>query len=1617
MLYANNDYDFNLDDYYDDADPAHIYTDAELQKTYIPTGIQYNETVSYVNNSESQTPHDTGVSMTKGSFDDTDNMHIDDNSYSVFTSDGGTITNYFYDSPAQWGEFAFTKGSGTDAKDILSNNGIFSTLTSTSTVSVSGDTYLGYIKPYNTDIITNWNEADGVPHWSKLDEYPDTNGDTLNIRETTETVHDRWNFGTLTLPANSYVSKIDIKMYTMKQTGSGMYIIIASNAFSSTSISMYEYYAWRTKTRTVNFNQAALNSLYLDVVPAYSGEYSHGWVDIETVYINIYYKQTTTTYSFDYSATWIFPEGTAQTLFYDYATSVAVDCDMDIWDWVAGSYNVELESESQTGYVTGSYDLVANPNKVSGTNQVRIRFQTAAYSSSFLMYIDQLTTYYKVETPDNSELDFTILSPDFSNYLRDDLIALKITSNHFTSLSTATTTKIWNDDTSTWFQLWSVARTSEFQETYTITSNIDQYFDGDGKVKLQYITYHATTIHTLSIDYIQILLVDKLDLVHTTSFDKVGEWKVRWEILGSVYYTSWVSYQVIGLANFEAISESNYPTRWILQNSTLTATEDFSDDIDPSDTWYLEDVSQDYFLEYLPDIGNYLLDNYSFHDSLYMSPTQFTDFDFTKGSGNSAGELETDNDVNYAIIDAGAIYGTPTWLGYMYPDGDLITNWNEADGVPHHDKLDDEDGGSAPDGGNIRETSNGIDDKWTFDDGLTIPAGHVVSNIRLHLYSQKEAGTSSVIKITTSLGLTTFKEPDEGGYSWEYGQHLDLDFNQAELDGFWMNVEPFYISDPGWLDIEAVYVEVWTYSKQYSFDYTITWDVTNPESIETFHYDYRTTVAVDCDLDIYDWDGDDWDEELQSNTGVGFITDSYVLTDRYISVDDQVRIRFQTPLTTIFTDFDMELDQIVFEYNSLYYISKKHDNAVPGYAYMQTNITESIDLLSQDYGAHYNLSSGDYFEVDFQTSSDSQINLILIKDGVINKTLVMSPSSNTNFNRHTIQISVSEDLEFDQLKVSSTFENIDYVKVWDIKTYNYTLAGDYADFYIGSKPSNKEIYLTPSDNFPYNLRVYEVIGGGEFIGINTNININTTGQTQYIYIPTPTQQCRLALFSQDNDYLPLTDYHIYVNRSLNSEYNQFALLDDVFIADDGTYVYIDIYDRFDTLIDSFTRLASNYIDLELEVYQLRIKSLLEKKTTVDINSTNTYELLSYDYIEFMLAESYYMIGYYDENDIYNQFTIYLNDNKAYELNSTHYNIYFSLYDQNGVRLDDSLFSLYINATRKDFGFVQLTSDDALILVQDYLNYTAFNSVITLRDLAEYNIVITVFEFQIRHLGDENSNLTLYETTTHNYIDFSMSPDSLNKYILSNSTYNCTWINGENIASTFYDITLDENYILTLNSSYFEVYFGLFTYDGLGLDRDTVRFYINNVRKDFGFNTLTQDTNTLLILDYFNQTLNSTIVNLRTFTEYNIYIDIYTLYIFNNYTHIIEVEIERNDIEIFCTIAPQTFFPYRFLPNIEYQIKTFHTNGTKLDELDLEFKENGQIVSFGFFSAEVLAPELSPDPAIITFILIIALGFVVIILLYNRTKQKITDIPIRLREEYIDKKKPKKDKITFNQSEF
>jgi len=358
------------------------------------------------------------------------------------------------------------------------------------------------------------------------------------------------------------------------------------------------------------------------------------------------------------------------------------------------------------------------------------------------------------------------------------------------------------------------------------------------------------------------------------------------------------------------------------------------------------------------------------------------------------------------------------------------------------------------------------------------------------------------------------------------------------------------------------------------------------------------------------------------------------------------------------------------------------------------------------------------------------------------------------------------------------------------------------------------------------------------------------------------------------------------------------------------------------------------------------------------------------------------------------------------------NIYISLFNYDYTRLDDTLFSLYINGSRKDFGFFHIDEISYNITVYDFLNVSVFNQIVVLRGLYEYNIIITVFELQIRHLGVLNSNISIRETTLGTTLTFIMSPDSIHSFNLGSSTYNISWVNGENSVNTSYLINFNSDYVLTLNTTYYDVYFSIFNFDGLGLDKDLVRFYINSERKDFGFNTLKYDTVNLKVLDYFNATLFDENIYTKAYTEYNIYVEVWNLILNNNYTHSIKIKLTRDniaDIEIEQTIPAQFGVSFRFLPNTEYTLTYYYTNGTEIDEIEFELESNNQIISFGWYSTEV---PIDPTPIIADFmtlfffVIFIFIAYVCLQVLYIRLQREHRRVPSDIRRMYKKRKKTK-----------
>jgi len=356
-------------------------------------------------------------------------------------------------------------------------------------------------------------------------------------------------------------------------------------------------------------------------------------------------------------------------------------------------------------------------------------------------------------------------------------------------------------------------------------------------------------------------------------------------------------------------------------------------------------------------------------------------------------------------------------------------------------------------------------------------------------------------------------------------------------------------------------------------------------------------------------------------------------------------------------------------------------------------------------------------------------------------------------------------------------------------------------------------------------------------------------------------------------------------------------------------------------------------------------------------------------------------------------------------------VYINLYNANNDWLNFYDFTVYVNYTynKREYYNQRLTVNTLRVDMETTIYFRIFDSfdsmVKAYSTIEQTFIDITLNVFSLKIKNECSKNVEFNLTKDGSVKMGLLYPAEIIEFIINIGEYILNWVNYENNDYDTLNISLTSNKLITLNTTYRQVYFSIFNFDGLGLNKDLVRFYINSTRREFGFNTIESRHAHLVVLDYFNATLTDSVVDLENYTEYNIYVEIWNLIIFNNYSHEIIMEIERNGITVKQLIPGKAGVNYRFLPNVNYSIIIRDLNDIILDNETITLDENNKIVSFGFYAAMVPEdPVPEEDPAIIeretivigpvlTAILLtgaIVLCVIIILAIYNREKKPRRD---------------------------
>lgn len=326
--------------------------------------------------------------------------------------------------------------------------------------------------------------------------------------------------------------------------------------------------------------------------------------------------------------------------------------------------------------------------------------------------------------------------------------------------------------------------------------------------------------------------------------------------------------------------------------------------------------------------------SYDFRNQIFTSngtetakeaPAQWGDFIFSPyGNGDTTGDLLSD-DGNFSVVNSGYYYswGSESYKDYLVPNADIQTYWNEADSAPHYSKLDEATGDLNGDGGNIREHTIGVDDEWHFTT-LNLSANEYVTQMQVYMYVKGHYSdqTTYFDVDTNAAGVSGYIEPLSTSYVWKSFTDSGLQLDQDDLDGFTINIQPADIPHqipdykPGWLDIETVYVKIYTKIRYTNnlHDWTVTWDVpdVNLTSIDSVLWEYCTTINVSSYVKAWNYTSTSW-LTIESGSGTSWINGSYDLTNDLINESDQVKLRFQTTSTTS-SAFDIQLDQLYLNY-------------------------------------------------------------------------------------------------------------------------------------------------------------------------------------------------------------------------------------------------------------------------------------------------------------------------------------------------------------------------------------------------------------------------------------------------------------------------------------------------------------------------------------------------------------------------------------------------------------------------------------------------------------------------------------------------------------------------------
>jgi len=204
-----------------------------------------------------------------------------------------------------------------------------------------------------------------------------------------------------------------------------------------------------------------------------------------------------------------------------------------------------------------------------------------------------------------------------------------------------------------------------------------------------------------------------------------------------------------------------------------------------------------------------------------------------------------------------------------------------------------------------------------------------------------------------------------------------------------------------------------------------------------------------------------------------------------------------------------------------------------------------------------------------------------------------------------------------------------------------------------------------------------------------------------------------------------------------------------------------------------------------------------------------------------------------------------------------------------------------------------------------------------------------------------------------YLDKYLLAGTEDELFLGGGNYQLLYTQTETNTSVIYNFVLAGAMRYVMNTSYRSIYFSAFSNDGQGVPTDSVRLYVDYYRQSWGPVEILGPNHNVTVLDYFNDTVYSQVLDLSTYSEFNVFVSECWMSLYNNntqdyYTFSI---VKNNTMLLTQAVAPQNFLLFRFTIGT-YNVTAFYQNGTMFESRNISLLENSSnLLSFGVIALD------------------------------------------------------------------